>query len=105
MQPADDHTGSDDDPVRSVADGDLQNLVTWEPRSRLDRFAVRLHGTIRTGAATTVVGIAALLMLGQLALTAGVLAKIPLAGGLRRGIGAAGCGTGGLHLVGRSDAP
>jgi RsiW-degrading membrane proteinase PrsW (M82 family) len=59
------------DPVQRVDDDsrDLQDVVYWEPRNRLDAVAVRLHAALLAGGRATVVALAALIVTAQLVLT------------------------------------
>ncbi|MBP1987041.1 PrsW family intramembrane metalloprotease [Halolamina salifodinae] len=58
---------TDTDPVEeaSVEDRDLYDVATWEPRTTLDRAAVKLHGALAGGARLTVVLLAAVVFLAQ----------------------------------------
>jgi RsiW-degrading membrane proteinase PrsW (M82 family) len=57
----------DRDPIEAHADGtrDLYDISTWEPRSALDAFAVRLYGGILTTLRAVVVLLAVLILLSQ----------------------------------------
>ena len=59
---------SDTDPVEASApDGtDLYDVATWEPRTVLDRIAVRLHGALAGGARLGVVLLALLVFVAQI---------------------------------------
>ena len=59
---------SDTDPVEEgAADGrDLYDIATWEPRTVLDRTAVRLHSALAGGARLSVVLLAAFVFLLQI---------------------------------------
>ncbi|KPN30898.1 hypothetical protein SY89_01638 [Halolamina pelagica] len=59
---------SDTDPVEEgAADGrDLYDIATWEPRTLLDRTAVRLHSALAGGARLSIVLLAAFVFLLQI---------------------------------------
>jgi len=70
------------DPVREALaeQEDLQNIATWEVRSRLDRFAVRVAGTLRRVRSALLITVGLVLFVGQI-LGAGLLvAEEPLLG-------------------------
>lgn len=59
------------DPVESASDGsyDLYDVATWEPRSWLDRLAIRIYSAIVRIVRTTVVLVALVILIAQFALT------------------------------------
>lgn len=59
------------DPVQSADDGsfDLYDIATWEPRTWLDRAAIRVYRLLVTTTRTVVIVLALAILLGQLALT------------------------------------
>ena len=59
---------NDTDPVESSApaESDLYDVATWEPRTVLDRIAVRLHGALAGGARLGVVLLALLVFVAQI---------------------------------------
>ncbi|MFB6094670.1 MAG: PrsW family intramembrane metalloprotease [Halanaeroarchaeum sp.] len=70
------------DPIqRAAGDGtDLYDVVTWERRSTVDRLATRLYGALVLSTRAIVIGLAVLILLGQVALTAAATLRDPLIG-------------------------
>ncbi|WP_435334828.1 PrsW family intramembrane metalloprotease [Haloarchaeobius sp. TZWWS8] len=70
------------DPVEHAADRerDLYEIATWEPRSRLDDFAVSVYEGLRPAARVVVVLVAALLALGLFGLGVALAVRTPLIG-------------------------
>jgi RsiW-degrading membrane proteinase PrsW (M82 family) len=74
---------SEQDPVQRAAgdDADLYDVVTWEPRTALDRASAWLYGGLGTGARAAVVALAVLVVVGQFAAaTVLVLVDRPVVG-------------------------
>ncbi|GGL33598.1 PrsW family intramembrane metalloprotease [Halarchaeum grantii] len=69
------------DPIQRVADGaDLYDVASWENRTPLDHFAVRLHGFLRSGSRWGVIGLAALILLGQFLIVGAATVQNPVLG-------------------------
>jgi RsiW-degrading membrane proteinase PrsW (M82 family) len=59
---------------------DLYDVATWEARSRLDVFSVRLTGALRTTRRWLLILVAGVLFLGQLAIAGLLIAEEPVLG-------------------------
>jgi RsiW-degrading membrane proteinase PrsW (M82 family) len=72
----------DGDPVRKAFGGkiDLYDIATWEVRSTLDSFAVKLTGALRKGRTALLVGAALALFLLQGAVAAVIVVEEPFIG-------------------------
>jgi len=70
------------DPVKSAHSGteDLYDIATWEARSSLDRFAIRLTQALRTTRTLGLVGVAFLLFLTQAVFAGLLIFEEPLLG-------------------------
>ncbi len=73
-----------EDPVRSaLADSaDLYDIATWDPRTTLDRLAVRIHGGLLTGRRVVLITAAVLLFVAQVGLAALLVIRRPVLGSL-----------------------
>lgn len=69
------HMTADQDPVQRAADDDmdLYDVVTWEPRSRLDYAATWLYNALGTGLRPGVLVVAALIIVAQFATATGLV--------------------------------
>lgn len=72
------------DPVQDSFTGqvDLYEIASWEARSPLDRFAVRLANVLQTSKRVLLLTIALTLFIGQIGLAAVLVAQAPILGGL-----------------------
>ena len=70
------------DPIQEAGRGglDLYDIVDWEPRSALDRLAVRVHGGLKTSLRVIVVLLAVLILTGQLFLSGLAAVQNPVLG-------------------------
>ncbi|WP_049903115.1 PrsW family intramembrane metalloprotease [Halococcus agarilyticus] len=62
----------DRDPIAAKlgSSRDLYDISTWDPRTRLDRLAVRVHGGLTRSGRSVVVAVAVLILVAQSAVTA-----------------------------------
>lgn len=66
------------DPVeRALAGRDLYDIATWEQRTRLDRIAVGVTRALRSGSRALLIGAAALIILGQVAIVGFAVVQNP----------------------------
>lgn len=72
------------DPVQESFAGrtDLYEIATWEARSSLDRFAVRLTNTLETSKRVLLLGIALVLFVTQVVVAGLLVVEAPILGGL-----------------------
>ncbi|MFP9193263.1 PrsW family intramembrane metalloprotease [Natrialbaceae archaeon A-CW1-1] len=70
------------DPIERAADGsaDLYDISTWEPRSRIDRFAAWLYALISYGLHAIVLSVAVLITISLLASPAVLVLDEPMVG-------------------------
>ncbi|MFB6082588.1 MAG: PrsW family intramembrane metalloprotease [Halanaeroarchaeum sp.] len=75
-------SGSRPDPIQRAAESgrDLYDVATWERRSVLDGIATRVYGALVTSGRAIVVGLALLILLGQIALVGAALTQDPIIG-------------------------
>lgn len=71
-----------EDPVKRAHEGrvDLYDIATWESRSSLDRFAIRLTEALRTTRTSLLLIIAVSLFMGQLAIAGLIVVEEPILG-------------------------
>ncbi|MFB6113864.1 MAG: PrsW family intramembrane metalloprotease [Halodesulfurarchaeum sp.] len=70
------------DPIQWAADAgtDLYDIATWEPRTRLDGFAMSVYRSILAGGRALVIGLAILIVLSQFLFTGMAAIRDPLVG-------------------------
>ncbi|WP_435098669.1 PrsW family intramembrane metalloprotease [Halarchaeum sp. P4] len=69
------------DPIQRVADGeDLYDVTSWDDRTSLDHFAVRLHAWLTRGSRWAVVGLAILILLAQFLIVGAATIQNPILG-------------------------
>ncbi|MFB6070975.1 MAG: PrsW family intramembrane metalloprotease [Halanaeroarchaeum sp.] len=75
-------SGTRPDPVQWAADAgrDLYDVATWEERSALDTLSKRVYGALLSSGRAVVIGLALLILLGQIALVGAALARDPVVG-------------------------
>jgi RsiW-degrading membrane proteinase PrsW (M82 family) len=71
---------SETDPVAANTEESTYEVTDWEPRTRVDAAAVRLHGLLRRGSGVVVVLLAFVLLVGQLGIIALAMYQSPTLG-------------------------